>query len=339
MVTAGNIIMISTICGPSFILLAYVYGSTCLLSTPVIWCPGFSIWNAFVSWFQQLECVSAPVIWSNCPVMPTDDPLHVGTSNIIGGHVFNSTTSTSEESANQVLGSLPKKSIPENFTTNHPFGRIHEMLPVFVISYTSMHLEALHMFVISYKSMQGPKVHERENNRMDKGALTPSIAINFGLDIALYVWFVIQHKLVTPFNLQLNWIVFIALFGVLIIQARLMWKLPSNSQAWTKQSHLILGFKKIGVYSSFFRIFKAPNKHVVLMCSNARSSSSKRELYKPSFAGFVDVDLANNKKLSLKSLRMADLEQRSCAQDLVLQRSCNKDNVEICGVGEWVLVE
>ncbi|XP_020203900.1 beta-fructofuranosidase, insoluble isoenzyme 1 isoform X2 [Cajanus cajan] len=51
----------------------------------------------------------------------------------------------------------------------------------------------------------------------------------------------------------------------------------------------------------FFRIFKAPNKHVVLMCSDARSSSLKRELYKPSFAGFVDVDLAH-KKLSLRSL-------------------------------------
>ncbi|KAG5003197.1 hypothetical protein JHK86_027336 [Glycine max] len=52
----------------------------------------------------------------------------------------------------------------------------------------------------------------------------------------------------------------------------------------------------------FFRIFKAPNKHVILMCSDARSSSLKRELYKPSFAGFVNVDLAKNKKLSLKSL-------------------------------------
>ncbi|KAK7392634.1 hypothetical protein VNO78_21078 [Psophocarpus tetragonolobus] len=52
----------------------------------------------------------------------------------------------------------------------------------------------------------------------------------------------------------------------------------------------------------FFRIFKAPHKHVVLMCSDARSSSLKRELYKPSFAGFVDVDLANNKKLSLRCL-------------------------------------
>ncbi|KAF3441635.1 hypothetical protein FNV43_RR15550 [Rhamnella rubrinervis] len=51
----------------------------------------------------------------------------------------------------------------------------------------------------------------------------------------------------------------------------------------------------------FFRIFKAPNKHVVLLCSDARSSSLGQHLYKPSFAGFVDVDLAD-KKLSLRSL-------------------------------------
>ncbi|XP_061366764.1 beta-fructofuranosidase, insoluble isoenzyme 1-like isoform X2 [Gastrolobium bilobum] len=51
----------------------------------------------------------------------------------------------------------------------------------------------------------------------------------------------------------------------------------------------------------FFRIFKAPNKHMILLCSDARSSSLKSELYKPSFAGFVDVDLAT-KKLSLRSL-------------------------------------
>ncbi|KAL4306783.1 beta-fructofuranosidase, insoluble isoenzyme 1-like [Arachis ipaensis] len=52
----------------------------------------------------------------------------------------------------------------------------------------------------------------------------------------------------------------------------------------------------------FFRIFKASNKHVVLLCSDARSSSLKSELYKPSFAGFVDVDLSTTKKLSLRSL-------------------------------------
>ncbi|KAF2307647.1 hypothetical protein GH714_030580 [Hevea brasiliensis] len=51
----------------------------------------------------------------------------------------------------------------------------------------------------------------------------------------------------------------------------------------------------------FFRIFKAPNKHVVLLCSDARSSSLGSGLYKPSFAGFVNVDLTN-KKLSLRSL-------------------------------------
>ncbi|MED6134064.1 Invertase [Stylosanthes scabra] len=51
----------------------------------------------------------------------------------------------------------------------------------------------------------------------------------------------------------------------------------------------------------FFRIFKASNKHVVLLCSDARSSSLKSELYKPSFAGFVDVDLSTE-KLSLRSL-------------------------------------
>ncbi|XP_057506071.1 beta-fructofuranosidase, insoluble isoenzyme 1-like [Actinidia eriantha] len=51
----------------------------------------------------------------------------------------------------------------------------------------------------------------------------------------------------------------------------------------------------------FFRVFKAKDKHVVLMCSDATSSSLKKDLYKPSFSGFVDVDLTD-KKLSLRSL-------------------------------------
>ncbi|KAF1898239.1 hypothetical protein Lal_00033005 [Lupinus albus] len=51
----------------------------------------------------------------------------------------------------------------------------------------------------------------------------------------------------------------------------------------------------------FFKIFKAPNKHVVLMCSDATSSSIKNNLYKPSFAGFLDVDLSN-RKIPLRSL-------------------------------------
>ncbi|KAJ8754780.1 hypothetical protein K2173_012169 [Erythroxylum novogranatense] len=51
----------------------------------------------------------------------------------------------------------------------------------------------------------------------------------------------------------------------------------------------------------FFRIFKDIEKHKVLLCSDARSSSLGAGLYKPSFAGFVDVDLSTN-KLSLRSL-------------------------------------
>ncbi|CAH2049702.1 unnamed protein product [Thlaspi arvense] len=57
----------------------------------------------------------------------------------------------------------------------------------------------------------------------------------------------------------------------------------------------------------FFRIFKAEEKHVVLMCSDASSSSLKQN-YKPSFAGFVDVDLTD-KKLSLRSLWWKALER------------------------------
>ncbi|XP_031264505.1 beta-fructofuranosidase, insoluble isoenzyme 1-like isoform X2 [Pistacia vera] len=66
---------------------------------------------------------------------------------------------------------------------------------------------------------------------------------------------------------------------------------------------LTLASEKLEEYTPvFFRIFKAPNKHVVLMCSDATSSSLKPiGLYKPSFAGFVDVDLAD-KELSLRSL-------------------------------------
>ncbi|XVE75938.1 hypothetical protein DITRI_Ditri12bG0132200 [Diplodiscus trichospermus] len=65
---------------------------------------------------------------------------------------------------------------------------------------------------------------------------------------------------------------------------------------------LTLASKNLEEYTPvFFRIFKSSKKHVVLMCSDARSSSLKDGLYKPSFAGFVDVDLVD-KKLSLRSL-------------------------------------
>ncbi|XP_060201155.1 beta-fructofuranosidase, insoluble isoenzyme 1-like [Lycium barbarum] len=54
----------------------------------------------------------------------------------------------------------------------------------------------------------------------------------------------------------------------------------------------------------FFRVFKAQQNYKVLMCSDATRSTLKHNetMYKPSFAGYVDVDLAANKKLSLRSL-------------------------------------
>lgn len=52
----------------------------------------------------------------------------------------------------------------------------------------------------------------------------------------------------------------------------------------------------------FFRIFKTrEKKYKVLMCSDATPSSTNTNEYKPSFGGFVDVDLSD-KKLHLRSL-------------------------------------
>ncbi|KAK6147226.1 hypothetical protein DH2020_018138 [Rehmannia glutinosa] len=60
----------------------------------------------------------------------------------------------------------------------------------------------------------------------------------------------------------------------------------------------------------FFRVFKDQNKHLVLMCSDASRSTlmdgkshmkNGNNAYRPSFAGFVNVDL-KEKKLSLRSL-------------------------------------
>ncbi|CAN4121326.1 unnamed protein product [Withania somnifera] len=53
----------------------------------------------------------------------------------------------------------------------------------------------------------------------------------------------------------------------------------------------------------FFRVFKAQQNYKVLLCSDAKRSTLKHNetMYKPSFAGYVDVNLAD-KKLSLRSL-------------------------------------
>ncbi|OAY68094.1 Beta-fructofuranosidase, insoluble isoenzyme 3 [Ananas comosus] len=52
----------------------------------------------------------------------------------------------------------------------------------------------------------------------------------------------------------------------------------------------------------FFRVFRSDDKHVVLMCNDPTRSSYKSNLYKPTFAGFVDVDIAKNSKISLRTL-------------------------------------
>ncbi|XP_038989236.1 beta-fructofuranosidase, insoluble isoenzyme 3-like [Phoenix dactylifera] len=52
----------------------------------------------------------------------------------------------------------------------------------------------------------------------------------------------------------------------------------------------------------FFRVFKAQNKHVVLMCHDPKRSSLVPRVYEPTFAGFVDIDIANTKRISLRSL-------------------------------------
>nr|XP_034602193.1 beta-fructofuranosidase, insoluble isoenzyme 2-like isoform X2 [Setaria viridis] len=53
----------------------------------------------------------------------------------------------------------------------------------------------------------------------------------------------------------------------------------------------------------FFRVFKAAGKDkpVVLMCTDPTKSSLNPNLYKPTFAGFVDTDISNG-KISLRSL-------------------------------------
>ncbi|XP_047316941.1 beta-fructofuranosidase, insoluble isoenzyme 1-like [Impatiens glandulifera] len=66
---------------------------------------------------------------------------------------------------------------------------------------------------------------------------------------------------------------------------------------------LTLASRYLEEYTSvFFRVFKAQDKHVVLMCSDATSSSLDGSTYKPSLAGFVNVDLTKKMKLSLRTL-------------------------------------
>ncbi|XP_026415410.1 beta-fructofuranosidase, insoluble isoenzyme 1-like [Papaver somniferum] len=65
---------------------------------------------------------------------------------------------------------------------------------------------------------------------------------------------------------------------------------------------LTLASKDLDEYTAvFFRVFKAQDKPVVLMCSGGIRSSLKVELDKPSYGAFVDVDLIDG-EISLRSL-------------------------------------
>ncbi|KAJ1270897.1 hypothetical protein BS78_06G085900 [Paspalum vaginatum] len=53
----------------------------------------------------------------------------------------------------------------------------------------------------------------------------------------------------------------------------------------------------------FFRVFKTNgSKHAVLMCNDPTSSSFESQVYRPTFAGFVDVDIASTKQIALRTL-------------------------------------
>ncbi|CAN1303087.1 Beta-fructofuranosidase, insoluble isoenzyme 1 [Linum perenne] len=66
---------------------------------------------------------------------------------------------------------------------------------------------------------------------------------------------------------------------------------------------LTLASEKLEEYTPvMFRVFKKEEKHVVLFCSDATRFQLDEKLYKPSFAGYVDVDLSETKKICLRSL-------------------------------------
>ncbi|XP_072986984.1 beta-fructofuranosidase, insoluble isoenzyme 7-like [Typha latifolia] len=52
----------------------------------------------------------------------------------------------------------------------------------------------------------------------------------------------------------------------------------------------------------FFRVYKANNNHMVLMCSDQRRSSSRAGIYKPTYGGFVGIDIEKDRRVSLRTL-------------------------------------
>jgi beta-fructofuranosidase len=53
----------------------------------------------------------------------------------------------------------------------------------------------------------------------------------------------------------------------------------------------------------FFRLFRTnSSRHVVLMCNDPTRSSFESQVYRPTFAGFVNVDITKTKKIALRTL-------------------------------------
>lgn len=66
--------------------------------------------------------------------------------------------------------------------------------------------------------------------------------------------------------------------------------------------HVLASARREERTAVFFRIFKSPTKYVALMCHDPSRSTLRQGLYKPTYGGFVDVDIQENGKLYLRSL-------------------------------------
>uniref|UniRef100_A0ACD5ZAC5 Uncharacterized protein n=1 Tax=Avena sativa TaxID=4498 RepID=A0ACD5ZAC5_AVESA len=54
--------------------------------------------------------------------------------------------------------------------------------------------------------------------------------------------------------------------------------------------------------SVFFRVFKHDGKYKVLMCADLTRSTTRADVYKPSYGGFVDMDIQETRSISLRTL-------------------------------------
>jgi beta-fructofuranosidase len=92
------------------------------------------------------------------------------------------------------------------------------------------------------------------------------------------------------------------------------WRTDAQGRCKKLNSHVKGGVGPFGLWllasddlkertAVFFRVFKTEDKHVVLMCNDPSRSSYADHLYKPTFAGFIDVDIAKTGgKIPLRTL-------------------------------------